>query len=421
MKSIVLIVSLSGVLGAASWRDDLDQAGKLREAGEIAAAQQLYDRVLEQANDLNAAQLNALGMELAHEARFRDAERAYRQSLAAWDKLGLQTASSRSITAENLGVLLQTTGRYAEAEPLLLERLQQAETTGESASPDAARAAALLAVLYQAWGQPGKAESFALQAEKRWGALDGERESRAANRRILAAIRLDEQRYPEAEELLRGLINDLSETALVGVYTDLATAELRQDHLAEAEPWALRAVTLARRLFPAEHPTLGKTLNNLAQIERFQGHYLGAERDYREAIDIWQRGLGPQSLDTAKGLMNLAALYHDRGREAGAEDLYRRAAAIFETSYGKAQPLTLIARNELGEVLRAQRRYSESERLSRETLGPLESSLGARDSRVIRALTNYARLLEDTRRGREATAVRGRIQTIAAGFRNPNP
>ena len=420
MKAIVLIVSLSGMLGA-SWREDLEQAMKLRDAGEQAAAEHLYDRVLEQAKDLNAAQLNALGMELAHQARERDAERVYRQSLEEWDKLGPQTASSRSITAENLGVLLQMTGRYADAEPLLLGRLRQAEAAGGSASPETARAAALLAVLYQAWGQLAKAESFAAQSDREWSRLDGERENRGANRHIWATVLLDEQRYAEAEELLRESVEDLPERARAGVYNDLATADIRQNRLGEAEVWASQAVALARELFPAGHAMLAISLNNLAQILRFEGRYLEAEKDYREAIGIWQRASGAQNPDAAKGFMNLAALYHERGREAGAEDLYRQAAAIFEASYGKGQLLTLVARNELGEVLRAQHRYSESERLSRETLGPLESSLGEHDSRVIRALTNYARLLEDTRRVREASAVRGRIQTIAAGFRNPNP
>src|SRR5579872_4715421 len=254
MKSIVLLVSLSGILGATSWRDDLEQAGRLRGLGESVAAEELYHRVLEEAKGLNAAQLNAMGMELAHQSRWADAEQVYRQSLAAWDRLGSQTAPSRSITAGNLAVLLETAGRHAEAEPLLLDQLRQAEAGGRATGAVAARAAALLAALYQAWGQPEKAESFAVRADKGLSASDGERESRAANRRILAAILLDERRYPEAEDLLRGLIQDLPERARVGVYNDLAMAETQQGQLAEAETWALQAVTQARQLLPAGHP-----------------------------------------------------------------------------------------------------------------------------------------------------------------------
>jgi len=79
-----------------------------------------------------------------------------------------------------------------------------------------------------------------------------------------------------------------------------------------------------------------------------------------------------------------------------------------------------VARNELGDVLRAQRRFSESEKLSRATLEPLEAAFGSQDARVLRALANYAHLLEDTKRGVQAAAVRGRIQGVADGFR-PRP
>jgi len=71
-------------------------------------------------------------------------------------------------------------------------------------------------------------------------------------------------------------------------------------------------------------------------------------------------------------------------------------------------------------LLRAGRRFSESEGLSRATVEPLESALGEQDPRVLRALANYARLLDDTRRGVQAAAVRGRIQGLAGGFR-PSP
>ena len=196
-----------------------------------------------------------------------------------------------------------------------------------------------------------------------------------------------------------------------------AFAAIHQDHLAQAESLAQEALTIARQALPAGDPLVAAILNNLAQAERLQGNYLDAEKHYRAAIAIWETALGKQHPDTARGLMNLAALYHERGREAGAEDLYRRANAVFEEAYGKMNPLSLVTRNELGEVLRAEGRVSEAERLTRETLEPLKQILGDHDSRVIRALANYARLLKQTHHGAEAAAVRNRINGQAAAFR----
>jgi len=123
----------------------------------------------------------------------------------------------------------------------------------------------------------------------------------------------------------------------------------------------------------------------------------------------------------ARGLMNLAAFYHERGREAGAEELYREAAAIFDAAYGRDHLLALEARIELAEVLRSESRFSESERLSRAALDPLARTLGDHDPRVIRALANYARLLEETRRAPQAAAIRGRIEATAEGLLGESP
>jgi len=119
--------------------------------------------------------------------------------------------------------------------------------------------------------------------------------------------------------------------------------------------------------------------------------------------------------------MNLAAFYHERGREAGAEELYREAAAIFDAAYGRDHLLALEARIELAEVLRSESRFSESERLSRAALDPLARTLGDHDPRVIRALANYARLLEETRRAPQAAAIRGRIEATAEGLLGESP
>jgi hypothetical protein len=100
--------------------------------------------------------------------------------------------------------------------------------------------------------------------------------------------------------------------------------------------------------------------------------------------------------------MNLAAFYHERGREAGAEQLYLRAAALLE----KDDPvLALMARSELADVLRAQLRYTESEKLARRTLRVMQGTLAPDDPRLIRALTNWATLLTETKRSAEAAKV----------------
>lgn len=422
MKTIAFILGLAVMGESAPWQSSLAQARILRQTGQTAAAEKLYREVLENSKNLAPVELNSMGLEFLYQARYPEAEISFRRSLAAWDQLGMKAGPSRAITAGNLGIVLGGEGRYPEAEPLLRGWVASVEAASGPASLDVARAANALATTDLALGRRDEAETLAVRAQRIFAAHPAlEDVARIDNLRTLASIRLEQGRYAEGEALLLPLLKTITERQAVGVYNDLAVSGIRQNRLPQAERMARAALDRARRSLPPNHPLLATTLNNLAQIERFQARYLEAERDYREALEIWRTALGPNHPDVGKGLLNLAAFYHDRGRDAGAEDLYRESAAIFERAYGKEDPLTLVARNELAEVLRAEHRFTESERLSRATLGPLEQELGDRDPRVSRALANYARLLEDTRRASQASALRARIAQSSQSFLGQNP
>ena len=120
--------------------------------------------------------------------------------------------------------------------------------------------------------------------------------------------------------------------------------------------------------------------------------------------------MGAEHPDLARGLTNLAGFYHERGREVGAEDLYTRAAAILERTLGKNNVEVLVVRNDLADVLRAERRYTESEKLGRTTLAAMRSSFGDGDERLVRAESNYARLMEEAHPTRRAKKVS--VQTL---------
>ncbi len=408
MKSIILFLGVTALVGAAPLQTDLQEAQRLSAAG---------------AEGLTPAELNELGLQFYYLTRYRDAESLYRQSLAGWDRLGAEAAHDRTITALNLGTLLRTMGRYPEAEALLRNSLRETEAVAGPDSMDAGRAASSMAALYRAWGRLTEAESLAVHANFIFDQQDAARTAteRVNNRRTLASIYIAQGHYDRAEALLRPLLNGTEDRLTAGVYTDLASVALRQNRLADAESLAVQALEIAQRVLPASHPVRAAALNNLAQSCRFQGRFLEAEKYYREAIALLENSLGRQHPETAKALMNLAAFYHQREREPGAEELYRRVVAIFESAYGPDDPLTLVARNELAEVLRAEGRVTESEKLGRATLASLEMALGPQDPRVIRALANYARLLEDTKRSKQAAALRIRLQAMTQGFSETTP
>src|SRR5690349_16244716 len=231
MKAILLVFTLSGYVAAASWMDDLAQAERLRQAGQSAEAEYVYQHVLERAQDLNAAQLNALAMELSREKKYGDAEWVYRRSLEAWDRLGPRTAVSRSITEDNLGTLLQQERRYSEAETLMLQASREIESAAGLDTVESARAASALASLYSAWGRLERAESRAEQADRIFSSLaDASEEERVASRQMRASLLLAQGKYPEGQAMLRALTHMLPDRQAVGAYNDLAVAEAWQNH-----------------------------------------------------------------------------------------------------------------------------------------------------------------------------------------------
>jgi tetratricopeptide (TPR) repeat protein len=353
--------------------------------------------------------LNNLGVKLTDEARYSEAETAYRQALDEWAKRGetRETAHNRGIVQENLGSLLQITGRYDESEVLLTQALVQFQaTTGES-SPNVGGALERLAVLYRVKGEFLKAESCALGAE----AMLPE-PARAGNRIILASIYIEEARFADARRALEPAVAGAKGWFAVAVNAVMAAAALGEEKLEDAERLAGRALDLANVVLPPDDAALVSIWNTMGQVYRLQGRPVEAESSYRKAIEIWTAAKGPAHPPAAYALRNFAAFEHDRGRDHAAEVLYQRAVAIFERTLGRDHLQTLISRNELSEVYRAQGRYVAAGQLSRATLPAIRELLPESDPRVLRALANYARLLDSTKRKADAGVVRKHIQLV---------
>ena len=293
--------------------------------------------------------------ERAHAAyvagRYGEAEARYRGLNA--DCRGQQSLSC-AVVMENLGVVMRAQGRIAEARPLMEEASVRIAEFAGADSPEAVAALTNLAGLYWSSGEFGK-----------------------------------------AAQLSRTLIQVAGEATAVTLFGNLSAAAIGMGQMEEAAEYARQGMVLAGRALPAQDPRRAAVLNNLAQACRFTGRFQEAEANYREAVAIWESTLGPAHPDLARGLMNLAAFYHEREREAGAEQLYLRAVAILE----KSDPaLALVARNELADVLRAELRYTEAKKLARSTLSRMEATLTAGDARLVRASSNWKRLVAESGR-----------------------
>jgi tetratricopeptide (TPR) repeat protein len=96
---------------------------------------------------------------------------------------------------------------------------------------------------------------------------------------------------------------------------------------AEAMDVAKDALTMAERVFGADHPNVVIHINNLALLYRVQRNYGDTEALYRRALAISEKALGKNHPNVGAALLNLTLLYQAQGRFPEAEPLMKRALA----------------------------------------------------------------------------------------------
>ena len=211
----------------------------------------------------------------------------------------------------------------------------------------------------------------------------------------------------------------------------------REGRLAEAEPFARRAVDLAARDFGSNHPytasllnTLGwlyvalgrnegaipvlqralaifeqspdgfeveivEASNALAEIFYAQGRYAEALPLFETVLGSLEREIGAGHPDLA-GMMNqIAALHLVVGNDAEADALLARSLAITEQAYGEDHPALADALVFRGGLHGRRGRYADAERDFERAISIYERTTGAESDRVVMALNNWARLYLD--------------------------
>ncbi|MCA9655870.1 MAG: serine/threonine protein kinase [Myxococcales bacterium] len=113
-----------------------------------------------------------------------------------------------------------------------------------------------------------------------------------------------------------------------------------------------RALELRRRLLPADHPDLARSLNALGNVHLHRGELLEALELYRAALEARERVFGPHHPAVAGALNNLALVQRRQGDAAAAIATLRRALEIYEAVHGEDHPNVAQSRNNLGLALR---------------------------------------------------------------------
>ncbi|MGH6848648.1 MAG: tetratricopeptide repeat protein, partial [Methylocella sp.] len=160
----------------------------------------------------------------------------------------------------------------------------------------------------------------------------------------------------------------------------------------EAEPLLQRALSIREKTLGSDHPDVGESVNNLAQLYAAQGQYAKAEPLHQRALAIAEKALGPEHPHVAASLNNLALLYDAQGKYAQAEPLYRRALVISEKTMGPEDPSVGTCLNNLAEHYRTQGKYAQAEPLYQRAIAIVEKTLGPEHPDEAKSLNNLALL-----------------------------
>ena len=192
--------------------------------------------------------------------------------------------------------------------------------------------------------------------------------------------------------------------------TTAAAAAYQAGRLRDAQD-KLEAVRARAAAAGGSELDLATSLSNLAMVQRAGGNQAEAIRLYLDALAIRERVLSPNHPEVATTLNSLAAVHAARDDYAAAQPLLLRALTIREQALGASDRLTAHSLNNLALLYAAQTRFDVAEPLFRRAIAVFE---GKHTDDLVITLENYAALLGDSGRTREADEVETRVHGLRA-------
>ncbi len=209
----------------------------------------------------------------------------------------------------------------------------------------------------------------------------------------------------------------------VGVsLNNLANVEQALGHFAAARELLSRSHALEVRANGPDHPEVATTLNNLGLVLYELGEVAEARRLYEEALAIQERSLGADHASVAVTLNNLATSVWATDA-AAARELYERAVAIEEKTYGADHPEVAASLANLATLCVELEDYGCARPLYERARGILEAKLGAEHPDLAVILIGIADIAEAE--GDHAGAIAGYERALgiverSLGAEHPN-
>lgn len=178
-------------------------------------------------------------------------------------------------------------------------------------------------------------------------------------------------------------------TAVMGrVYTSLGRYDRAEEH-------ARRALARRKELYPAGHPEIAQSLNDLGLVMNEKSRYDAADSLFRRALALRRDHFGEHSFEVAESLQNLGWLLVRTNEYETADSLYRRALAIRRDIRGPRHPDVAETLSDFGILQRRRGNLEAAERIQRNALSIRREAYGDTHRWVGQSLNNLAIVMED--------------------------
>jgi tetratricopeptide (TPR) repeat protein len=293
------------------------------------------------------------------------------------------------------GIILGRLGRFAQARPLLEDAIRTCE---QLAGPEAA------------------ATATAVQNLADFNVLEGRHD--AAIPLYERALEITTKTAGPAGLPTAAAMAGLGACLARGTVTDTKAEPAGREATERAEILLERSLLIQQRAAGGADRRVAPTLLHLAALRQAQNHLEQAEAWAIEALAIYEAHYGPRHPETAAALSRFAAIAKARGDLPLAQQCLDRAAVIRNSAFGLSHPETIAALDQLIDVLFARGDYKTAEKPCRARLHGLEKKTPVDTGSIRRSMEQLAKVLENTERADDAKTL---LQRLPPATESPAP
>ncbi|NOR71562.1 MAG: tetratricopeptide repeat protein [Methylomarinum sp.] len=288
---------------------------------------------------------------------YKQAKKAYKESLLIMKNLSPKNLRLISNTLNDLGVVLGNLGDYDESEKYYSQALVIREKVLGAKHPDTLQTLNNLSVTDHHKGNYDKSISSALsvlnEQQKKFNGDSLESSLtlyNLGNTYCALGQYKTALEYTEKALLIRKKILGLKDVLISESLSIKGNIHFAIGDINLAKKYQKEALAIKENLLGHDHPSLVSYLNTLGSIYQSQNKLEESIAFYQRALSIFKKYFNNEHPHTAVSLMILGTLYKDKNELKKSEEYYQQALKIQKNKLGPDHPYTGMLLNNLGEL-----------------------------------------------------------------------